>query len=143
MIADDIIRLNRLKRNLIPEKREDSRRLKELAEAATVSYEKIGSSSGGSDNLREQKNTDYANCTQELKDLEAERDLLTSKIMMEFNGIFNSDDKKRRLAKLYYIDMLPLKTIANKRMHYAYGTLRNELTEINDIIGLHKSNDTK
>lgn len=139
-LSEKIFRLKRLKRNLIPEKQEDYERLKALAIGGGISYDKVGGS-GSRTNAQEIKNANSACCSEELEQLKSERDMLTLELQEEFNRIF-FNDKQRRIAKLYYIDGIQLKSIANKHLHYGYGTVRNDFVTVNKALGI-ENNDTK
>lgn len=135
--AEQIARLKKLERELIPDKEEDCIRRKQIAEGGAITYDKVGTSGCGN-NTQEQKNTAYLNCLEELSALKAERDALKTELINAFNSIFPEGDRKRRIAKFAYIDRIPLKAIANRHMHYDYGTIRNDITKINNALGIKK-----
>lgn len=140
-IAEQIARLKKLEKEVIPDKEEDCARRRQIAEGGAITYDKVGTAGGG-ENTQELKNTAYMICLEELEKLKAERNTLKLELINALNSIFPEGDRKRRIAKLAYIDRLPLKVIANKHMHYDYGTIRNDITKINNALGI-KNNDTQ
>lgn len=130
-------RLKRLNKALIPEKQEEKARLYAVATGSAISYDKVGSSPT-SNNSQELKDAAYSNASIELDNLTRERDQLIYELNADFDAI--ECDYKRRVAKLYFVDGLSAKTIANKRMHFAYGTIRNYINEIKKSI---ENNDIK
>mgnify|MGYP000110395673 FL=1 len=135
MISDDIKRLKRLKRNLIPEKQEDCARFLRLAEGGAISYDRVGSS-GSNENMQAQKNDEYVAACEELEELKAECTALMYHLTAEINSVFADDDEKRRIAKLHYVDGVTLNAIASKHMHYSYGCVKNKNAEIAAYLNL-------
>jgi hypothetical protein len=135
-ITEKIERLRSLKRDLIPEKKEDKERFFTLATRCTASYDKCGSGSNY-DNSQEIKDTNYASCCAELASLENECTRLSMELIEEFERKF-SDSRQRRIAKLYYVDGIRLKLIANNHLHYAYGYVRNSFLQVNQTLNIEK-----
>ena len=124
-ISEKIDRLKKLNKILIPEKQEEKARLFSAATGSAINYEKTGSTSVNNSNSQDDKNALYSNASSELDSLMGEREQLIYDLNSHFNTI--EFDRQRRVAKLYFIDGLNIKTIANKRMHYAYGTIKNDI----------------
>ena len=137
-ISEKIDRLKKLNKILIPEKQEEKARLFSAATGSAINYEKTGSTSVNNSNSQDDKNALYSNASSELDSLMGEREQLIYDLNSHFNTI--EFDRQRRVAKLYFIDGLNIKTIANKRMHYAYGTIKNDICELRKSI---ENNDLK
>lgn len=138
MILEKIERLKKLNKILIPEKQEEKARLFSAATGSAINYEKVGSSPISDKNSQDVKDTLYSNASAELDNLKHERKQLIYELNAALNNI--KSDRQRRVAKLYFIDGLSIKTIANKKMHFAYGTIKNDICEIRKSI---ENNDLK
>lgn len=137
-VAEKIERLKKLNKTLIPEKQEEKARLFSAATGSAINYEKIGSSPISDSNSQDIKNSLYSNASAELDNLNHEREQLIYELNTDFNAI--RCDQQRRIAKLYFIDGLSMKVIANKRMHFAYGTIKNDICRLRKEI---ENNDLK
>lgn len=137
-ISEKIERLKKLNKTLIPEKQEEKERLFSAATGSTINYEKAGAASVNNSNSQDIKNALYSNASEELDSLIHEREQLIYDLNSKFNEI--KIDNQRRAAKLYFIDGLSIKTIANQKMHYAYETIKNYIYAIRKSI---ENNDLK
>lgn len=116
-------RLRELNRSVIPEQQDEVERLRSIATSQPVSYDKAGSSGINADNSAERKNVSYINAVEELNRLIAERDRIVLELPVLIDSVFKSS-LKRRIAKLYFIDGLSGKEIADK-VHCSVGTVWN------------------
>ena len=137
-ISEKIERLKKLNKTLIPEKQEEKERLFFAATGSTINYDKIGSDPVNNSNSQDIKNALYSNASAELDSLIQEREQLVYDLNSKLNEI--KIDSHRRAAKLYFIDGLSIKAIANKRMHCTYETIKNYIYESRKYI---ENNDQK
>lgn len=137
-ISEKIERLKKLNKTLIPEKKEEKARLFSAATGNVINYEKIGSSPVNNSNSQDDKDALYSNASIELDNLIHEREQLIYDLNSKLNEI--RIDSHRRAAKLYFIDGLSIKAIANKRMHCTYETIKNYIYESRKSI---ENNDQK
>lgn len=128
-----IARIRQLDKDLIPEAIEDANRYKAIATACTPRYENDGSQHTVSGNNKEKAMIEYADAEINVDVLQDELANLKMEVKKDIDYI--SDDKQRRFAKLYYIDQLNQKAIS-KQSHYAYGTVRNALTDTRKAFNL-------
>lgn len=135
-----IERIKQLDRDLIPEAIEDSERFLAIATACTPRYDNDGSQHIASSNSRETAMINYAASQVKIDKLQDELADLKLKVEKIMSQIKN--DKARRFAKLYYVDLLTQKKIASQS-HYSYGTVRNELSSARKMLNIVTPSDTK
>lgn len=134
-----IERIRQLDKDLIPEAIEDMNRYRAIAEACTPNYKNDGSQhTVPSSNSKEKAFAKHAEASERVDKLQDEIADLKIEVQKEIDKI--KDDKQRRFAKLYYIDQLNQKAIS-RRAHYAYGTVRNVITNTRKTLNL--SDDIK
>lgn len=125
-ISEKIARIHSLDNDLIPEAIEDAERLFLIATKITSATTNDGTQNAGNQNSKEIAMINYTAATQRVDELQDELYDLKLSVLDMINKIVH--DKERRFAKLYYVDGLTQKSIAQKTS-YQYGTVRNTLTE--------------
>ena len=127
-LTDKFLRIKELSKDLIPEAIEDMQRYYAIATATTTTYESDGTQRNISGNSKERAMLNYTESSVKVDELQDEIANLKIDVAIELGNIKNN--KKRRVAKLYYIDHKSQKEIANKITHYAYGTVRNAISSL-------------
>lgn len=132
-LQNKIARIRQLDKDLIPEAIEDAARYKAIAMACTPRYENDGAQHTTSSNNKEKALIEHADAEIKVDGLQDELADLKMEVQKDMDLI--ADDKQRRFAKLYYIDQMNQKAIS-KQSHYAYGTVRNTLTDTRKAFNL-------
>lgn len=127
MISENLIRIRKLDKDLIPEAIEDMERYLSIATACTPRYENDGSQHSQNGNSKEKAMIEYAEASRKVDMLQDELAQLKLEVLSYVNKITN--DKQRRFAKLYYIDQKSQREISRNTC-YAYGTVRNVISEL-------------
>lgn len=127
MISENLIRIRKLDKDLIPEAVEDMERYLSIATACTPRYENDGSQRSQNGNSKEKAMIEYAEASRKVDMLQDELAQLKFEVLNYVNKITN--DKQRRFAKLYYIDQKSQREISRNTC-YAYGTVRNIISEL-------------
>lgn len=111
----------------IEEKKEDIDRIRASVDVQAVNYDKIGSASSQK-NSTEDKTIRYIDQISELNELIAQKDKLEGLFhrLVEKKLAGDRNHTRRRVYKLYYLDNLTVKQIAQK-IPCAVGTVKNYL----------------
>lgn len=131
-LAEKISRIKRLDKDLIPEAIEDANRCLAIATGITPIKCNDGGSNPNHGNGAQKRLDDYVEATSKVDKLVDELYDLKCEVVAEINRTIH-DDKLRRFAKRYYVDLNNQHKIAAET-HYDYGTVRNAMTKIREKI---------